>query len=270
MVNTLLLALALSAQSTAPMSNGPATIAPAETLRRLAAPEARQGVTVDADHVYAIDNSRIGKYDRRTGDKVAEWAGDGALFPHLNSCARVDTRLVCASSNYPATPMTSSVEIFDAADLTHTGSVSLGPGTGSLTWVERRDGAWWANFSNYDRRGGDVGRDHTHTVLVRFDDDWRRVAAWLYPASVLQRFAPYSSSGGVWGADGRLYVTGHDRPEAYVLELPQAGGTLIHVATVPIAAEGQAIAADPTDARGLWGIDREARQVIEMRLPPLP
>ncbi|MBU1383848.1 MAG: hypothetical protein KKG14_02475 [Alphaproteobacteria bacterium] len=266
MFNTLIVALMLAA----PQAAEPPTTAPAGTVRQLAAAEARQGVTVDVDHIYAIDNSRIGKYDRRTGGKVDEWVGDPALVPHLNSCARVEAQLVCASSNYPATPMTSSVEFFDADSLTHTGTVSLGPGTGSLTWVERRDGFWWANFSNYDGRGGDVGRDHTHTVLVKFDDDWRRVSAWLYPSTVLARFAPYSSSGGAWDAEGRLIVTGHDRPEAYVLELPKAGGVLIHVATVPVAAAGQAISPDPTDARVIWGIDRGARQVIEMRLPEIP
>ena len=161
--------------------------------------------------------------------------------------------------------MTSSVEMFDLASLTHTGSVSLGPGTGSLTWVERRDGFWWATFANYDARGGDVGRDHRSTVLVKFDDQWRRLEAWLFPDSVLSRFAPYSSSGGVWGEDGRLYVTGHDEQELYVLALPDAGGRLIHLATIPMAARGQAVAWGGD--RTLWGIDRSTLEMIEMRLP---
>lgn len=242
------------------------TNAPLDVVRRISAEEARQGVAVDADHVYAIDNTRIGKYDRRTGRRVAGWTGDPALFPHLNSCVAIEASLICASSNYPATPMTSSVEIFDAATLTHTGTTALGPGTGSLTWVVRKDGFWWATFANYDARGGDVGRDHRSTTLVKFDDDWRRVSAWLYPATVLERFAPYSSSGGVWGDDGRLYVTGHDQQELYVLELPEAGGTLTHVATIPVAAHGQAIA---LDGDSLWGVDRATRDLIEMRLPPM-
>lgn len=245
---------------------GPPTTAPAEVLRRLPADEARQGVAVDADHVYAIDNSRIGQYDRATGRKLAEWIGDPALVPHLNSCAVVERKLICASSNYPDTPMTSSVEIFDTASMTHTGTVSLGPGTGSLTWVERRDGLWWATFANYDERGGEVGRDHRGTTLVRFDDDWRRLGAWLFPTTVLERFAPHSSSGGVWGDDSRLYVTGHDEQELYVLVLPDAGGRLVHIATVPIAVHGQAIAWGGHD-RTLWGIDRDSRELIEMRLP---
>lgn len=259
-----LMMLGLITLSTAAAAD-PSTTSPAEVLRRIPAVEARQGVAVDADHVYAIDNSRIGQYDRASGRKLAEWSGDPALVPHLNSCTVVARDLVCASSNYPGVPMTSSVETFNLATLTHSGSVSLGPGTGSLTWVERRDGFWWATFANYDARGGDVGRDHRSTVLVKFDDDWRRLEAWLFPETVLARFAPYSSSGGVWGDDDRLYVTGHDEQELYVLALPEAGGRLVHVATIPIAARGQAVswAGDRT----IWGIDRDALELIEMRLP---
>jgi hypothetical protein len=258
-----LFALALLADTAAAE---PVATAPAEVVRSLPAEEARQGVAVDAAHVYAIDNARIGKYDKRTGRKVGAWSGDPALFPHLNSCSVLEARLVCASSNYPATPMTSSVEIFDPETLDHVGTVSLGPGTGSLTWVARKDGFWWATFANYDERGGDPGRDHRSTVLVKFDDDWRRVSAWLFPQTVLARFAPKSSSGGVWGPDGLLYVTGHDARELYVLALPEAGGTLRHVATIPVATPGQAIAWDDAQGR-LWGIDRAERTLVEMRLP---
>ncbi|AQR63079.1 hypothetical protein BZG35_16515 [Brevundimonas sp. LM2] len=254
-------AMALSTPAVA----DPATTAPAEVLRRIPAEEARQGVAVDADHLYAIDNSRIGKYDRASGRRMAAWSGDPALIPHLNSCSVVERQLVCASSNYPATPMTSSVEVFDLETLTHSGSVSLGPGTGSLTWVERHDGFWWATFANYDGRGGDTGRDHRSTVLVKFDDDWHRLEAWLFPETVLAWFAPYSSSGGVWGDDDRLYVTGHDEQELYVLALPEAGGRLIHVATIPVAARGQAVSWGGD--RTVWGIDRSTLELIEMRLP---
>src|SRR5206468_3105077 len=142
--------------------------------------------------------SRIGKYDKATGRKVGEWIGDPERFPHLNSCEIIGEDLVCASSNYPQTPMSSSVEIFDPRRMVHLRSVALGPQPGSLTWVDRRDGAWRATFANYDGRGGEPGRDHRATVLVKFDDAWRRLGAWSFPPSVLDRFAPKSSSGGGW------------------------------------------------------------------------
>jgi len=246
-----------------------ASAAPSEVVRRYPAPEARQGVAVDARHVYAVDNSTIGKYDKRTGAKVGEWKGDPKRFPHLNSCAVLGRELVCASSNYPETPMTSSVEVFDPTSLKHLRTVALGPQVGSLTWVDRKDGVWWAGFANYDDRGGEPGRDHRYTTLVKFDDQWRRMEAWTFPASVLQRFKPRSSSGGAWGEDGLLYVTGHDEPEVYVLRLPKGGSVLEHVATLPMAAEGQAIAFDRTTRRMLYGISRERREVLVMRLPPV-
>jgi len=182
----------------------------ATALRRYPAPQARQGVAVGAQFLYAVSNHEIVKYDKHSGERLGQWRGDPQRFPHINSCALIAAELVCASSNYPATPHWSSVEFFDPDTLDHLRSVSLGLGTGSLTWVDRKDGAWWALFANYDGRGGEAPRDHRHTLLVRLDEAWRRTESWAFPASVLERIAPSSISGGGWGPDGRLYATGHD------------------------------------------------------------
>jgi len=45
----------------------PAQAAPAlEQIGEFAVPEAIQGVGVDREHFYAVDNRTIGKYDKRT------------------------------------------------------------------------------------------------------------------------------------------------------------------------------------------------------------
>lgn len=246
----------------------------AEILHRYPAPEARQGVAVDAEHVYAVSNWTIAKYDKRSGERLAIWEGDKEQFPHINSCTviKLETnadsgQLVCANSNFPGVPHWSSVEFFDPVKLRHVRSVPLGPGRGSITWVERRDGAWWAAFSNYDGKGGEAPRDHRHTVLIRFDDEWRQTQSLSFPAAVLERFAPMSSSGGGFGPDGRLYVTGHDHPELYVLELPAAGAVLKHVGTISVPIEGQAIDWDESAPGELYGITRQGRQMVRMRIP---
>lgn len=236
---------------------------PAE--RRIAAAEARQGAASDGRFVYAIDNHRIGKYAIANGRRVAAWSGDPKRFPHLNSCTVVGRDLVCAASNYPALPQTSSVEFFDAGRLVHRRSVRLGAGPGSLTALDRHRGQWWAVFANYDGRGGQPGRDHRATLLVRMDDAFRRREAWTFPPTVLARFAPNSASGASWTADGRLTVGGHDRPELYVVAVPRSGTVLEHVATVPVITRGQAFDWDPRDPKLLWSIDRKRREVIASR-----
>jgi hypothetical protein len=242
---------------------------PAAILRRLPAAEARQGVAADARFIYAISNFEIGKYDRNSGKKVAAWRGDSTLFIHMNSCTLLGVELVCAASNYPDVPMASSVEWFDTVTMRHKRSRSLGPGRGSLTWLEWHEGSWWACFANYDGRGADAGRDHRSTVLVRFDKNFVEQEAWLFPTTVLQRFAPYSSSGGAW-RDGLLYVTGHDRPEMYVLEIPKAGSRLLHRATIPIPTPGQAIQWDRSHRRTLWSLDRGQKELVESQVTGLP
>lgn len=270
-------AAALAIASTAAVHGAPQSVDPpgpraavaAELLRRYAAPEARQGVAVDREHLYAVTNDTIAKYDKASGARLGEWRGDRRRFPHINSCTVIVEELVCANSNFPSVPQWSSVEFFDPRSLTHRRSVPLGPGRGSLTWVERREGAWFATFANYDGTGGEPARDHRYTTLVRFDDDWRQTGAWSFPATVLERFAPMSSSGGGFGPDGLLYVTGHDNPELYVLRLPAAGAELEHVATLSAPIEGQAIDWDETASRELYGISRATGTILRMRIPPL-
>ena len=239
-------------------------------VHALDATEARQGVASDGAHAYAIDNSRIGKYELGGKTRIAGWEGESALFPHMNACTLVEKRLYCAASNYPKVPMTSAIEIFDPAAMKHLSTISLGMGHGSLTWVSRKDGFWWAGFANYDGRGGEPGRDHRYTMIVKFDDQWRDVGGYALPDAVLERMAPMSTSGGAWGDDGLLYVTGHDRPELYALRLPKAGSVLELVATIAIPFEGQAIDWDPMAKRLLWGISRKDRKAIAVTIPPVP
>ena len=232
-------------------------------LREIPAPEAHQGVAVDAGHVYAIDNKTVAKYDKYTGARVAIWeASEERPMQHLNSGVVWAGKLYCAHSNYPGIPMTSSVEIWDADTLTHTGTHSFGIFYGSLTWMDRHDGFWWGCFAHYDKRGGYPDKDQTYTTVVKFDDDWRALEAWVLPDAMLAAAHPYSSSGGAWGPDGRLYCTGHDGPTLYVLALPASGSALRLLETVDFPIDGQAIAFDRSGSGWLYGILRDDQKII--------
>jgi len=78
-----------------------------------------------------------------------------------------------------------------------------------------------------------------------------------------------SNSGGSWGPDGYLYITGHDLPEVYVMALPDAGSILKWVDTVSLPdIEGQGIAWDRSSEEPiLYGILRPESQVIQMSVP---
>lgn len=239
----------------------------ATEVRRVPTADAGQGVASAGRYVYAIDNHVIARIDPKTAKVKARWDGDPAKFKHINSCTVDESVLICAASNYPNVPMEGMIERFDARSLTHIATQQLADVPGSLTWTMRHDGAWWACFANYDGRGGVPGRDHRFTTLVRYDDRWREQARWTFPDTVLERMAPRSASGGAWGADGLLYVTGHDRPELYALRVPASGGVLDHVATIAIPTDGQAIAWDARDPRLLWSIERHTHELVASRVP---
>ncbi|WP_422635565.1 YncE family protein [Sphingobium sp.] len=246
------------APSPSPSPSPPAS----PVVLRIPAAEAHQGVASDGTHVYAIDNDRIGKYIIATGKRIAEWKGERALFPHMNSCTVAGRELVCAASNYPQVPQTSAVEIFDTHTLRHLRTVSLGFGPGSLTALDRHDGKCWAVYANYAGKGGEPNRDHRYTLLARLDDAFRQEAAWTFPTEILARFAPFSCSGLSWSRDGRLYVAGHDRPEIYELRLPEGGSRLELQRTIGTATPGQAIDWDPVQAGRLWSIDRAQSTMV--------
>jgi hypothetical protein len=141
-----------------------------QTIRRWAAPEAWQAVAVDGSVFYAIDSAAIGKYDKRTGRRVAAWKEKpGGRIAHLNSGLVLGDELYCAHSNYPETPMVSSLEVFDTKQMVHVRSTPLPNDFGSATWVERIDDAWWVAFAHYAGKGGVPGKGPEETRLVRFD-----------------------------------------------------------------------------------------------------
>lgn len=232
-------------------------------VRRYDAPEASQGVAVDSEFFYAVGNRRIAKYERETGAKVREWRGeaDGPVI-HLNSCVVIEASLICAHSNHPGVPMLSSIEIWNTATLEHTESISFGIYEGSLTWAIPQDGSWWLNFAHYGNESGTPGKGSEWTSLIQFDANWHRQAGYAYPVELIEQLTPNSLSGGNWSADGRLYVTGHDEAEIYVLELPAMGSVLRWVETIPAPMHGQAWVFDPKDDATVWGLVRSARQVV--------
>jgi hypothetical protein len=85
---------------------------------------------------------------------------------------------------------------------------------------------------------------------------------------VLDRIAPMSISGGGWGPDGKLYLSGHDLPELYVMRLPMGGGVLDHLDTIAMEAEGQAIDWDESQPGMLYGITRRTKEILAMKVPP--
>ena len=243
----------------------------AEELRRWKPRGANQGVAVDARHFYGIGNYVVGKYDKATGERVAEWVGPrgGATF-HLNGGIIQDGQLVLAHSNFPQLPMASSLEYFDPATVQPVKSLSLGIRHGSLTWAEKKDGFWWACFAHYNDQGTAPGMDNRSTTVGKFNDDWQLLESWLFPPQVVASWGKSSSSGGSWGDDGLLYTTGHDEKDLHVLRLPKMGVTLEYVTTIAVPFEGQSWAWDRGEKRVIYGISRKSGEVIVARIPEVP
>jgi len=231
-----------------------------EQIAELAVPGANQGVGVDERYFYAVDNQAIAKYDKATAKLVDTWQGPrGGPIVHLDGAMVMDGRLYAAHSNYPGWPMTSSVEIFDADTLEHVGTHGFGVRWGSLTWVDWHDDHWWMTFANYDQKIGPGQTPYggkANTVVIEMTEGFEPVRSWTLPNEVLDRFEDMSNSGGSWGPDGFLYLSGHDPAEVYKMTLPEAGSVLKLVEIVPLHIRGQGIAWDRSQPGVIYGIIR--------------
>jgi hypothetical protein len=245
----------------------------ATELARWRVPEANQAAAVDAAHFYGIGNRTLVKHRKADGARIGEWRGapDGPIV-HFNAGFVARGQLVLAHSNFPQLPMASSLETFDAATLQPVATHSFGFRLGSLTWAVRHGGFWWACFANYNDRGTTPGFDQRWTHVGQFDDAWQMRQSWLFPPQIVATWGVSSCSGGDWGDDGLLYVTGHDAPELYAMRLPRQGVLLEHVATIAVPFEGQGWAWDRSvrGQRVIYGISRKRQEIVAARIPPLP
>jgi len=233
-----------------------------EELARFPAPEAVQGVAVDESSVYAIANRSIGKYRKDTGERVGGWEdAPGGRIRHLNAGIVIEGRLWCAHSNFPQVPEESSIEVWETATMRHVETIPFVKPPGSLTWVDRHEGAWYACFAQYRTTG-----DPANSRIVRLDARWNPVMEWRFPPRLIERFAGYSASGGGFGPGGHLFVSGHDARELYCLDLPRGGGEACWRTTSPMSAAGQAFSWDRSAEGVLYAIQRKTKEVIVSRI----
>lgn len=216
----------------------------------IAAPEANQAAAADDYYLYAIDNTQVARYDRKTRERVDLSTGDAK---HLNSGFLHNGMLYCAHSNFPRTPERSELKVLDPKTMKLSTAHDFGNYGGSLTWAVYADDHWWCNFARY-------GKANAETFLVKFDDQWREQARWTYPREVIAQLGSYSISGGIW-RDGELLCTDHDHRKLYRLRLPKDGTVLELVGEERSPFPGQGIAHDPVTG-GLVGIDRGKKAIV--------
>jgi hypothetical protein len=244
---------------------------------RIDSADAVQGIAMNANRVFTVANRSISEYDKFSGKLVSTWSSIQTELSvvHLDSGVIHAGRLYAAHSNWPRVPMESSVEVFDIDPLMHVASFSFGTSRGSFTWLDWHAGFWWGTFTDYDIRQSESwsqpalpSAEISGTHIVKMDDAFRIVRSWSLPALLRLQLAPMNNSGGSWGPDGHLYLTGHDRAELYVVRLPPNEDVAEWVATLAAPAiQGQGIAWDRFALNPvLYGINRRHRQAVRLPL----
>lgn len=233
-------------------------------IKRFDAPNATQAVAVDSLFFYTISNSKIVKRQKSDGMMVAEWTGP---LKHLNSGVVIENKLYCANTNYPESPMFSSLEIFDTRTLEHIGNHSFGHYIGSFTWIDKWQGDWYLMFVHYDQNGKERDKGAEYTTLIRTDSLFRQLEGWAMPKNLTDHIRPMSVSGGAFTKKGDLIFSPHHFEEIYQFKFPEIGYEMQWIATIPVPFQGQGLAVDKYDD-SIWGIHRQKRQVIAIKIDP--
>lgn len=215
------------------------------------AKEATQGVAIDKKYVYAISNSQIGKYGRKSGKRVLS---KKFPFKHLNGGTFVNGDLVVVN-NPPKQPKNNALVWINPTTLDVIDIMPLPEVKGSLTWVDWAWDKWWVCDAHYKKHTKD-------TAIYCFNQDWMLEGYWKLPKSVIKHIEPYSLSGGAWFGE-YLCVSGHDKPEMYILDLPQNEVHAKLLRTIQVCFDGQGFAFE----RGkgsvyAWGVRRDDAVVV--------
>lgn len=211
---------------------------------------ATQAAAADETRIFAVSNTRVAVHDRATGKLLATSTGDAQ---HLNSAFLRGGKVYCAHSNYPKTPETSEIRVYDPDTNKLTVFHEFEDPPGSLVWNVHDGKHWWCCFAHY-------GAANAKTVLVRYADGFKEEKRWSFPKAVVDDWDKMSASGGVWDGD-TLLVAHHHFKVLYRLRVPKAGTELEFVEALTSPFPGQGIAADPKTG-GLVGINRDAKKVI--------
>lgn len=211
---------------------------------------ATQAAAATDAQVFAVSSTTVAVYDRATGKLVG--TSDGKA-EHLNSAFVWKGKVYCAHSNYPKTPETSEVRVFDPLTNKLTVYHDFKDPPGSLVWNVHDGKNWWCCFAHYQK-------DNAKTILLKMTDEFKEVQRWTFPKKVVDDWDGMSASGGVWDGD-TLLVSHHHYKVLYRLRVPKDGKELEFVEALACPFPGQGIAADPKTG-GLVGIDRGARRIV--------
>ena len=211
-----------------------------------------QAAAADEQFAYAISNSKVAQYDRKTGELKKLSTGDAE---HLNSGWIWQGKIYCAHSNFPKLPEKSDLRVYDPDTGKLTIHHSFTKSLGSLTWAIRdpENKFWWCCFAYYQK-------DNSKTYLAKMNDEFKELQRWSFPEKLVKDWDNASASCGIW--DGAtLLVTHHHFKVLYRLKVPEKGDTLEFVEALSCPFPGQGIAYDPV-TKGLVGIHRPEKKIL--------
>ena len=173
------------------------------------AKEATEGVAIDKRYFYAIGHDKVGKYSRKSGKRVI---AKKLPFKHIKGGKIVNDDLVIINTP-PGRPEQNALIWLDVETLEMIDMMTLPHIQGEITWIDWAWEKWWICDAQYKK-------NVKETTIYCFNPDWVLEGFWKLPKDVVRSIEPKSLSGGAWFGE-MLCVSGYEKPELYVLDLPE-------------------------------------------------
>ncbi|RLI85618.1 MAG: hypothetical protein DRP01_05810, partial [Archaeoglobales archaeon] len=110
---------------------------------------ADQGITTDGTYVYTTDSSNLYKY-QKDGTLVTsrDTSGDGSYGDHNGDLCYHNGKLYICTCNFPDTPKTAAIAVYNASDLSYIGEQVLSNPPDWGAGISYHDGKFWVIFDN--------------------------------------------------------------------------------------------------------------------------
>lgn len=207
-----------------------------------------QGVIIDNNFFYPINKQTISKYNIKTGkNELSKSFSNHPRINTLHSGISVSDKLFVCNQKINGR---NTIEVFNK-NLEQEYFINVSGDTGKLVWIDYYKKYWWGCFAHSDKNiqntivvefytsAEAIGADSLITRETReFDKEskdplnssktreldvekppphWHIRNRWYLPYKAKKSLFPYSCSGGSFGRDGLLYLTGQFQNKLYVM-----------------------------------------------------
>jgi hypothetical protein len=221
------------------------------------------GVAVDKDHFYAINDTSISKHNIVTGDVITQTSFENhSRIKHLNSgVVHADRIYVCNNPNDFNT-----IEVFNT-NLEHKYTIDIAGNCGSLKAIDYYKSRWWGCFVHTEHDGVNtiIAEMYSPSPDLHATDKihkWTIRNRFHFPDDARKDMCSNNVSGFTFGPRGLVYATVDTTNSLYVMHMSYNTQTMTLDEIISLdGVDGKSIVWD-RKRKLLFGVNNEKGDIV--------